>query len=210
MKSNLDLSRLDNAASLAKTIREWIDDRSHPERYADVKNLELTRDFVHTLDLLETVLVRFEISTHLVKLALGQLEDPARVGSLGWEFWQIDVEEFFATNLLELCYEISNAWSKLQKFADKEKTFEILRSKPQKPSDTIIARHHATHFVPEQFESHRVAQQYSILRRPYQIRDGKLEKELARHAMPRVAALIRGAVEEGFNYLNKFREATIG
>ncbi len=210
MKSNLDLSRLENATSMAKAIHEWFSDRSHPERYADVKDLELIRDFVHTLDLLETVLVRFEISAHLAKLALEQLEDPARAGSLGWEFWQIDVEEFFAANLLELCYQISNAWIKIQKFADKEKAFDILRSKHQKPSDTILARHHATHFVPEQFESHPVAQQYSILRRPYQIRDGKLEKELAKYTMPRVAALVQGAVEEGFNYLGKFRQATIG
>lgn len=210
MKSNLNLSRLENAASMARAIHQWFSDRSHPEHYADVKDLELTRDFVHTLDLLETVLVRFEISAHLAKLALEQLEDPARAGSLGWEFWQIDVEEFFAANLLELCYQISNAWSKIQKFSDKEKAFAILRSKHQKPSDTILARHHATHFVPEQFESHRVAQQYSILRRPYQIQDGKLEKELAKHTMPRVAALIKDAVEEGFNYLDKFRQAIIG
>jgi hypothetical protein len=101
MKSNLDLARLDNAASLARAIREWIIDRSHPERYTDVKDLELTRDFVHTLDLLETVLVRFEISIHLAKLALEQLKDPARVGSLGWEFWQIDVEEFFAAECVK-------------------------------------------------------------------------------------------------------------
>jgi hypothetical protein len=114
-----------------------------------------------------------------------------------------------AANLLELCYQIFNAWNKIQKFADKEKAFAILRSKPQKLSDTILARHHATHFVPEQFESHRIAQQYSILRRPYQIRDGKLEKELAKHTMPRVAALIRDAIEEGFVYLGKFRQATV-
>lgn len=120
------------------------------------------------------------------------------------------MEEFFATNLLELCYQVSNAWTKIQKFADKEKAFDILRSKPQKPSDTIFARHHATHFVPEQFEVHRVAQQYSILRRPYQIRDGKLEKELAKYTIPRVAALIQDAVEEGYDYLDKFRQATIG
>jgi len=210
MKSNLDLSRLENIASMARAIHQWFSGRSHSEHYANVKDLERVRDFVHTLDLLETVLVHFEISAHLAKLALEQLENPERAGSLGWEFWQIDVEEFFAATLLELCYQISNAWIKIDKFADKEKAFEILRSKHQKPSDTILARHHVTHFVPEQFESHRVAQQYSILRRPYQIRNGKLEKELARYTMPRVAALIEGAVEEGFNYLDKFRLATIG
>jgi hypothetical protein len=195
---------------MARTLHQWFSNRSHPDQYANVKDLELTRDFVHTLDLLETVLVRFEISAHLAKLALEQLENPAQSGSLGWEFWQIDVEEFFAANLLELCYQISNAWSKIQEFSDKEKAFAILNSKFLKLGELILARHHATHFVPEQFESHRVAQQYSILRRPYQIRDGKLEKELAKHTMPRVAALIKGAVEEGFDYLDKFRQATIG
>jgi hypothetical protein len=211
MKSNLDLARLDSAASLAKAIREWIGDKSHPERYTDVKNLELTRDFLHTLDLLETVLVRFEITAHLAKLALQQLGDPARVGSLGWEFWQIDVEEFFATSLLELCYQISNAWYRIQKdFADKEKAFDIFRSKHQKLGKTILARHNGTHFEPAEFERNPVARQYSILRRPYRIRDGRLEKELAKYTMARVAALIQAAVEESFTYLGKFREATIG
>ena len=175
-----------------------------------MKDIELTRDFVHTLDLLETVLVRFEISAHLAKLALEELEDPARADSLGWEFWKIDVEEFFAAYLLELCYQISNAWFKIQKFSDRERVFAILGGKHQKPGNTILARHHATHFVPEQCKSHRVAQQYSILRRLYQIREGKLEKELAAHTMPRVTALIKDAVEEGFNYLERFRQATIG
>jgi hypothetical protein len=82
VKSNLDLSQLDHVASLAKTIRAWISKHSHPEKYTEVKNLELVRDFVHTLDLLETVLTRFEISAHLSKLALEQLENPARISSL--------------------------------------------------------------------------------------------------------------------------------
>ncbi|MCP5054332.1 MAG: hypothetical protein GY940_44605 [bacterium] len=210
MKSNLDLTRIENAASMARAIHIWLSDKSHPEHYADVMNLELIRDFVHTLDLLETVLVRFEISAHLAKLAIEKLEDPAQVGSLGWEFWQIDVEEFFAANLLELCYQISNAWTKIQKFAENEKAFDILSSKAQKPSDIILARHKATHFVPEQFESHRVAQRYSILRRPYRIRGSKLEKELAKYTMPRVAALIQNAVQEGSTYLSKFQQATVG
>ena len=61
-----------------------------------------------------------------------------------------------------------------------------------------------------QFEMHHIAEQYSILRRPYRIQDGKLQKELAKETMPRVANLIQGAVQEGVNYLSKFREATIG
>jgi hypothetical protein len=210
MTTNLDLSQLDFVASSAKAIREWIGNHSHPEKYDRIKDLELVRDFVHTLDLLETVLIHFEISVHLSKLALEQLENPAQVGSLGWEFWQIDVEEFFASNLLELCYQISNAWEEIDKFADKDKAFEILRIKHKKPSKTILARHMATHLKPMEFESHDIAKQFSILRRPYRIQDGKLQKELAKETMARVVKLVQGAVEEGVNYLGKFREATIG
>lgn len=210
MKTNLDLSHLDEVASMAKTIREWIGNHSHPEKYVEVKNLELVRDFVHTLDLLETVLTRFEISVHLSKLALERLEKPEHVGSLGWEFWQIDIEEFFASNLLELCYQLSNAWKKLQDFADNNDAFRILQMKYEKPSETLLARHKATHFQPKDFESHHIADKYSILRRPYHIQDDKLQKELAKETMPRVTSLIHSAVQEGVNYLGKFCEATIG
>ncbi len=210
MRTNLDLSQLEQIASLAKAIREWIGDYGHPEKYPGVKDLELVRDFVHTLDLLETVLNRFEISAHLSRLALEQLENPARVGSLGWEFWQIDVEESFASNLLELCYQVSNAWKEIERFADKDKAFQILKTKYKEPSNTLLARHKATHFQPMQFERHDIAKRYSILRRPYHIHDGKLEKELAKDTMPKVAKLIQDAVQEGLNYLSKFREATIG
>ncbi len=210
MRTNLSLQQLDDVASSAKSIREWIGDYSHPEKYAEVKDLELVQDFVHTLDLLETVLTRFEISVHLSKLAIEEMKDPARVGSLGWEFWQIDVEEFFASNLLELCYQISNAWEKLQGFADKEKAFKILKTQHKKPSKTLHARHNATHFNPTGFQGHKISKQYSILRRPYYIQDGRLQKELAKETMPKVANLIQGAVQEGVDYIGKFREATIG
>jgi len=210
MKTNLDLSQLNEITSIAKTIREWAGGQGHPEKYVEVKNLELVRDFVHILDLLETVLARFEISVHLSKLALEQLENPAHKDSLGWEFWQLDVEEFFASNLLDMCYQLSNAWEKLDDFADSEKAFKILRTKYRKPSETLLARHNATHFDPKHFETHRIAKQYSILRCPYHIQDGRLQKELAKETMPRVANLIQGAVQESVNYLSKFYESTIG
>jgi hypothetical protein len=210
MKTNLDSSRLDQMVSTAKEIREWIGKHSHPEKYSAVKNQELVRDFVHTLDLLETVLVRIEINIHLSRLALEQLENPSRVGSLGWEFWQIDIEEFFASNLLELCYQLSNAWEQLDEFANEDKAFEILQIKHKKLSNTFLARHKATHFQPEQFQEHNIATQYSILRRPYYFQAGKLEKELAKYTMPKVVKLVQDAVQEGLNYLSKFREATIG
>lgn len=210
MRTNLNFSVLDNAAATAKAIREWLGNYSHPEKYRDVTNLELVRDFVHTIDLLETVLTRFEISAHLAKLALSELENPQRIGSLGWEFWQIDVEEYFASNLLELCYQVGNAWETIQGFSDREKAFHILKEKYRKPSNTIIARHKATHFQPKDFLEHKVSQKYSILRRPYYIVDGKLEKELAKYTMPKVAKLVQDAVVDGMSYLEKFRCATVG
>src|SRR5207247_1396485 len=103
-----------------------------------------------------------EVSAHLTRMALDQLDTGLQPGSLGWEFWQIDVEEFFSSNLLELCYLLSEMWKTLQDFADKEKAFAILQGKAQKPSEIILARHHTTHVWPDQFENHRVAQTYSI------------------------------------------------
>ena len=210
MKTNIDTDRLQNIAKIAKEIVVWIGERSHPEKYASVKDPELVRDFLYTLDLLETVLTRFAINTYLTQMALEQLENSKQVGSLGWEFWQIDVEEFFASNLLELCYQLSNAWEHLQQLAEKDTAFNILKGTFQKPGDIILARHKATHFQPGQFEGHRLAQQYAILRRPYQIVDGKLEKELAKFTMPKVATLIQDSVKGGYDYLRQFREATIG
>ena len=194
----------------SKEICTWIGDRNHPEHYTSVRDPELTRGFLHSLDLLETVLIRFEISTHLARLALEQMAQSTEEGSLAWEFWQIDIEEFFASNLLELCYQLSNAWERLQKYADREVAFSVLREKPQKPDEILLARHKATHFQPGQFEDHRIAQQYSILRRPYRVVNGRLEKELAKFTMPRVAALLQDSVTEGYAYLTRFREATIG
>lgn len=109
-----------------------------------------------------------------------------------------------------MCYQLSSAWEKLDGFADKENDFEILRTKHKKPSKTLLARHKATHFEPMQFESHHISRQYSILRRLYHIQDGQLKKELAGETMPRVANLVKDAVQEVANYLSKFREATIG
>ncbi len=210
MRTNLNLQQLDDVALSAKAICEWIGNYDHPEKYIKVKDLELVREFIHTLDLLETVLTRFEISVHLSKLAIEEMEKPTRVESLGWDFWQIDVEEFFASNLLELCYQLSNAWEKLQNFANKEENFKILKIKYKKPSITLLARHKATHFDPKGYLGNTISRQYSILRRPYHIEDGKLQKELAKETMPKVANLIQGAVQEGVDYLCKFHEATIG
>ena len=207
---NIDIARLQDIAKLAKEIVVWIGERSHPEKYVSVKDPELVRDFLYTLDLLETVLTRFALNAYLTQMALEQLENSQQAGSLGWEFWQIDVEEFFTSNLLELCFQLSNAWAKLQQFADKDPAFNILKKKAQKPKDVILARHKSTHFQPDQFEEHHVAQKYAILRRPYQIVDGKLEKELAKFTMPKVATLLQDSVMGGYEYLKEFGEATTG
>ncbi len=210
VQSNLDAARIDEIAAIANEIRVWISDRDHPEHYPTIVDLEMKRSFLYSLDLLETVLTRFEIGAYFSRLALERLAGVPQPGSLGWDFWQIDIEEFFASNLLELCYQLSNAWVRLDGFADKERAFAILRRTHREPKKVILARHKASHFQPDQFQDHRVAQQYSILRRPYQIRDGKLEKELAKVTMPKVATLIRDSITEGYAYLKSFREATIG
>jgi len=206
---NIDIGRLQDITKLAKEIRIWIGERSHPEKYTSIKNLKDVRDFVYTLDLLDTLLVRFEINSYLTQMALEQFEHSEQVGSLGWEFWQIDVEEFFTSNLLDLCYQLYNAWKKLQQFADKDPAFHIPKKKAKEPKKIIRARHKFTHFSPDEFEEGPLAQKYAILRRPYQIVDGKLEKELAKFTMPKVATLIQDAVTEGYSYLEQFQKAII-
>ena len=70
--------------------------------------------------------------------------------------------------------------------------------------------HKATHFQPKDFIQHKISQKYSILRRPYYIVDGKLEKELAKYTMPKVAKLIQDTVVDSLSYIDKFRRATVG
>jgi hypothetical protein len=210
MKSNLDVKQLESCARLAKDIRVWLDDKDHPEHYTNIQDLELVRNFLYTLDLLETVLVRFEICTYFARQALTQLEQSSTVDSLAGEFWPIDIEEFYASNLLELCYQLSNASEELQNCAKQEKALSIFNGNPPELSDICLARHTTTHFSPTQFENLKIAQQYSILRRPYRVVDGKLDKELAKFTMPRVAELVKDSVEESHRYLTGFREATIG
>ena len=131
-------------------------------------------------------------------------------GGLGWEFWQIDIEEYFATSLLELCYQLSNGWQALQAFADSDAAYRILKEKHSAPSEIMIARHKATYFQPDQFEKHRIAQAYSILRRPYRVVNSRLQKELAKETMPRVADLLRDTASEAHDYVLRFRKATVG
>src|SRR6266545_7012328 len=138
VQSNLDAARIDEIAAIANEIRVWISNRDHPEHYPTVVDLEMKRSFLYTLDLLETLLTRFEISAYFSHLALDQLAHAPQTGSLGWNFWQIDIEEFFASNLLELCYQLSNAWVALDNFADKEMTFAILQRTHQEPKKVIL------------------------------------------------------------------------
>jgi hypothetical protein len=205
-KTNLDLERLDAIAGMAKEIREWLGDWDHPERYPQA-DPQLVRDFVHTLDLLETTLTRFEITASLARLALLNIAEWHDTESLGWEFWQIDIEEFIAASVLEFSYQLDNAWQSLAGFAKKDNAFKIIDGNYRKPSKTLLARHHATHFHPDHFQQHRIADEYSILRRPYVVEEGVLKKELARVTLPKVAALIRAAIDEGFRYITLFRDA---
>lgn len=206
---NIDIGRLQDITKLAREIRIWFGERGHPEKYAAIKDLEQVRNFLNTLDLLDTLLIHFEINSYLTQMALEQFETSEEIGSLGWEFWQIDVEEFFTSNLLNLCYQLHNAWEELQKFSDKDPAFNILKKKSKKP-EIFQARHRFTHFKPDRFEERPIAQKYAILRRRYQIVDGKLEKELAKFTMPKVATLLQDSVMEGYKYLKKFGDATIG
>ncbi|MBA3874042.1 MAG: hypothetical protein H0X30_33330 [Anaerolineae bacterium] len=209
MKSNLDVGLLENCAQIAKDIRNWLEKKDHPEHYKDVKDLELTRGFIHTLDLLETVLVRFEITAFIAR-QIFQAELSVTEDSLMVEFVQIDVEGHFSFNLLELCYELSNACQEIEKFERNDNTFSIFAKSPPKLGTIRLARHKATHFEPEQFEKLAIAKQYSILRRPYKVINGKLEKQLAGDTMPRVVELIKESVAESYRYLTLLREATIG
>ncbi|WP_163131957.1 hypothetical protein [Agarivorans sp. Alg241-V36] len=207
MKTNISLEKISGCAKKAKAIRTWFDSKNHPENYQEVEDLECVRDFVHTIDLLETVLCRFEIQARLTELALKDMES-IEEGALGWEFFQIDVEETFASSFMELTYQLSNAWKELDKFTQKSSSFEILGSTHVKLSSTFLARHKATHFDPDGFQRHEVSREYAILRRPYSVKDGVLEKGLVRHTAPKTAKLIRDAFGECNQYLDSFLAAT--
>ncbi len=207
MKSNLDITLLEKCAQIAKDIRNWLGSKNHPEHYQGVGDLELTRNFLHVLDLLETVLVRFEVSITIAKRIF---QEELNKNSLLYEFEQIDVEEYFASNLLEFCHQLSCASKKLKEIAKKDQALSIFIGPPPELGKILLARHMATHFVPTDFEDNEIARQYSILRRPYQVINGKFEKQVARSTMPRVTLLITDSVRESYNYLTLWRQATIG
>ena len=208
-KSNLDIECLDSIIKLSNDIYNWLVDKDHPENYEKIDDLSLVRDFIHLLDLLETILMQFSINAYLSKKALLELSKTER-NTIGWEFWQIDIEQYFSASSLELVYQLSNGWKKIDKYANKHSNFRILKTKYEEPSNISIARHKTTHFQPEDFQNHKISSIYSILRRPYQIKDGKLVKELAKETMPKVASLIIKSIDECFDYLSKFKKATIG
>jgi hypothetical protein len=209
MKTNIRIESIDRAARTARQIRQWLGARDHPDTYQGLADPSEIRDFVHTLDLLETVLVRFEVQARLTEIAL---EDMDGLGdrTLGEEFWQIDVEESFASSSLELAYQLSNAWKKLAGFASENNVFSIFSSPYVKLSDTFLARHKGTHFDPKGFQNHKVSNDYAILRRPYSIVDGKLEKEMAKYTLPKIARLVRDAFKESDEYISTFWQACSG
>ena len=210
MKSNLDIQMLGDCAQIAKEIRHWIEGKDHPEYYQEVTNLELVCKFLHCLDLLETILGHLEISVFLIGQAFDQQKITVSEDSIMYVFNQIDVEEYFASNLLEFCYQIDNGCREIEKIANNEQRLQIF-SKPLPSFGKIhLARNKVTHFQPDQFEEHNIAKKYSILRRPYKVVDGKLQKELAGQTMPRVAKLLKDSVSETYRYLALLRESSIG
>ncbi|MDO6762874.1 hypothetical protein [Agarivorans sp. 1_MG-2023] len=210
MNSNINIEALDRVATVSNQIRHWFMNFNHPERYSDVNDLCRVVNFVHQIDLLETVLMRFEVQAHMAKLALQELSSPEVDGSLAYEFWRIDVEETFASSTLELGYQIKNGWKALSYHAKHHDAFDIFRMGYKEPSDTFLARHKATHFQPDQFLEHNTAKEYSILRRPYHVDNGEIKKELAKATLPKVAKLIRSSFTASDEYLHTFWAATVG
>ena len=216
LTSNLDPKLLDDINSTAKEIFEWVSTKSDPEKYVGVDPQQVM-DFVHTLDLLETELVNFRIATYLAKMALDNVEDmikrqlqgETQPDSLGWEIVQPDIESFFASSVLELCYKLSNAWEELEKVSKNDPRLLIFNKHHRKPNDIILARHKVTHFKPRQFEELPLALKYSILRRPYTVESGTLVKERAALTGPKLSKFIQDAVSEGSNYLHTFHEAMV-
>ncbi len=204
LTSNINSSLLDEISLISSDIEELIVKNDHPELYIQVSDLIEVRNFIHCLDLLETLLTHFKINSYLAKIAMSELSK-GEVNGLAGEFWQIDIEHFYAANMLELCYQLSNSWKEIEEYGNRNKAFCIFKGKHIKPNDIILARHHATHFKAHQLLDHHNASIYSILRRPYIIENNKLNKELAKDTMPKVSNLIKTAIEESVKYLNIFK-----
>jgi hypothetical protein len=209
MLANLDRALFSHIKVMAKEICDWIMERDHPERYPGADPARL-RSFLHVLDILETVLTRIEISAYLTLQTVKNLEEGSPQDGATAEFWPIDIEEFLAASLGELCHQLSVGWTALDRNAIQDTRFRILKKTHPKASPISYARHKVSHFAPDQFDTLPIAQQYSITRRPYRIRDGRLEKERAAETLPKVAALVRDSVQDCHAYLVRFREATIG
>jgi len=209
VRTNIDVELLDDIIILADDIYNWLSDKGHPDYYSAVEDKHLVCDFVHTIDLLETVIVHFKLNAYLARLALEDLEND-KSGSIIMEFWQIDIENYFASNMLELCYQLSNAWKELDRYKNKHNLFNIFASNYLYPNEIIIARHKAEHFKPEQFLSHPISSAYSILRKKYKVIGNRIIKEKAKETMHKVALFVSKAIEEGCNYLGEFAAATIG
>ncbi len=210
MNSNINIDALDRMATVSREIRHWLMNFNNPERYNVVCDPARVVNFVHQIDLIETVLMRFEVQAHMAKLTLHELSSPEVDGSLAYEFWVIDVEEVFASATLELGYQIKNGWKELSYHAKHHAAFDIFKTDYKEPSDTFLARHKATLFKPEQFLKHTAAKENSILRRPYYVENGEIKKELAKVTLPKVANLIRSSFTASEEYLHTFWIATVG
>lgn len=166
-------------------------------------------DFVHQVDLLETVLMRFEVQAQMSLLALQNLRSSDKPDWLAEQFWVIDIEETFASSALELGYQVKNGWGSLARFAQFHEQFAIFSSEYEEPCATFLARHKATHFRPDQFLKLDSAKDLAILRRPYYIENGEIKKELARVTLPKLAQFIRSAFIAVESYISIFHRATV-
>ncbi len=202
MSSRFDRDAWNRIQSLAYAIREWLSDYDMPERYEAVNDLAKVRDFLHIVDLMETILCHVEIAS---VLACDTISNPALD-----DFWGFDVEEFFVSSQLEACYQLSNGCREIRKLAQEDALFGIFSGTAPELNETWLARHKVTHFRPDQFESHPIAERHTILRRPYSIKDGVLVKQLARDTGPRFAAFLGDATSNVLSYLEGLHGITCG
>ncbi len=209
IKSNLKLEDLNRISRISRDIREWLIEQNHPEKYSKETDLYSLQNYLHSLDLIETILTHFALNVFLSKLPFKEL-DISKKNTIGWMFWQIAIEHYFAVSFLELCYQLSNLWKQIQSIAEREPSFNIFRANYKSPSTIILTMHKSVHVQPNQYQKLPLAWEYSIPRRPYRIVNGILEKERAKETMRKVRKFILEALKEGSDYLSHFKKATVG
>jgi hypothetical protein len=176
----------------------------NPEHFNNVLDKENVVKLLHTIDLLSTILTDFQVNS---ALALSLFSKDTPDDPLFRDFWQIDIEDYFAFNFLDLCYQLFNTWKELDNFGKKDSELIILNRAPNKTKTTELARHVRTHACPEDFQRHKLSQKYAILRCNYFVENNVIKKELAKNNMPKVAKLINNCIIDSFSYLQEFDNA---